>query len=47
MIARRKFTGIVKGVPKTFRPGDKITEAEAKELGLAEKPELAAKAAKD
>lgn len=38
--AIRKFTGILAGREKVFRPGDPITEAEAKEMGLASKPGL-------
>ena len=46
MIVLRKFKGIVAGAEKTFKPGEKVTAAEARELGLAEKPELAGKAGK-
>lgn len=41
MIALVKFKAIVGGKEKTFLAGDKITEKEAKELGLASKPNLA------
>lgn len=43
MIAKTKFVGIVGGKEKTFAAGDTITAAEAKELGLSKKPQLAAK----
>ena len=42
MIALVKFKAIVAGKEKTFHAGDKITEKEVKELGLASKPNLAA-----
>lgn len=42
MRALVRFSGIVGGKPKTFNPGDTITQKEAEELGLADKPELAA-----
>lgn len=43
MIAATRFAAILGGVERRFQPGDKITEAEAKELGLARKPSLATK----
>lgn len=43
MIAVRRFTGVVEGSEKVFRPGDHVTEAEAKEMSLASKPGLAQK----
>ena len=46
MICARKFTGIIGGKEKDFRPGDTITAADAKELGLSEKPHLAEKEVK-
>lgn len=46
MIAKRRFSGVVAGVVKEFRPGDTITEAEAKELALSSKPHLVKKEAK-
>ena len=41
MIAVRKFYAIVDGKEKTFYVGDKIDAKTVKELGLADKPELA------
>jgi len=41
MIAIRKFSATVEGKQKTFYVGDKIDAKTAKELGLADKPELA------
>lgn len=46
MIVARAFAGIVGGVERRFRPGDEITAAEAKEMGLANKPGLAKKRTK-
>jgi|18_taG_2_1085343.scaffolds.fasta_scaffold38468_2 hypothetical protein len=40
MIAARTFAGVVKGKEKTFTKGDPITNAEAKEMNLADKPHL-------
>ncbi len=40
MIAAQRFTGIIDGEEKCFRPGDTITAAEANEMALAEKPHL-------
>ena len=42
MKAAVKFTGELKDGPKTFNKGDPITKTEAKELGLAAKPQLVA-----
>lgn len=47
MIALAKFKAVVDGEEKTFNVGDTITDAEAKELGLANKPNLAAPAKTD
>lgn len=41
MIAQRKFTALVNGKETTYRAGDKIDAKTAKELGLADKPDLA------
>ena len=41
MIALRKFHGTVDGKEKTFYVGDQIDAKTVKELGLADKPELA------
>jgi hypothetical protein len=41
MIAVRKFYAIVDGKEKTFYVGDKIDAKTVKELGLADKSELA------
>ena len=41
MIALADFVGIIDGAEKAFRAGDVITEAEASELGLETKPNLA------
>lgn len=41
MIARQSFVAVVGGKEVAFRIGDKITPAVAKELNLADKPELA------
>lgn len=46
MIAVAKFKATIDGQEKTFHVGDKITDAEAKELGLADKPNLAIPEAK-
>ena len=43
MIARRQFVGVIKGVEKSFARGDTITEAEADEMNLSEKPDIAGK----
>jgi len=40
MRAAVDFIGVIGGVEKDFRAGDTITAAEAKELGLADKPHL-------
>lgn len=40
MIAAVRFTGVIRGREKVFRPGDSVKPAEAKELGLADKPHL-------
>lgn len=45
--ATRAFTGMIAGAEKAFAPGDKITEADAKELGLTGKPDLAQPQKKD
>lgn len=42
MIATANFKAVIGGKEKAFKVGDKITEKEAKELGLAGKPNLAA-----
>lgn len=41
--AKVDFIGVVGGKEVMFAPGDKITAAQAKELGLDRKPELAGK----
>jgi hypothetical protein len=41
MIAVRKFYATVNGKEKTFYVGDQIDAKTVKELGLADKPELA------
>lgn len=41
LTARVAFTGVVGGKEKRFAAGDKITDAEAKEMGLGVKPQLA------
>lgn len=46
MIVRRRFKGVIDGQVKEFRPGDTITEDEAKELGLSGKSHLAKKESK-
>tara|TARA_R100001443_G_C3347006_1_gene175862 strand:+ start:170 stop:322 length:153 start_codon:yes stop_codon:yes gene_type:complete len=43
-IAKVKFTGEVNKKPVLYRAGDKISDAAAKELDLANKPLLAIKA---
>ena len=43
MIAAVKFEGALPDGPKVFNPGDHITDAEAKALGLASKPGLVTK----
>ncbi len=45
-VADRRFSGVIDGAEKIFRPGDPITEAEAKELALDAKPRLAKPQAK-
>ncbi len=45
MIAVKRFVGIIGGEEKVFNAGDKITKAEAKELRLTEKPDIAKKEA--
>lgn len=51
MIAAQDFIGVIGGVEKPFAKGQPISAADAKELGLAGKPELVeaavAKPAKD
>lgn len=39
--AKRKFTGVTDKGDVTFRPGDLITDADAKTMGLAGKSGLA------
>lgn len=46
-VAARRFSGVTGDEEKIFRPGDRITEAEAKELGLDGKPGLAVKEGQD
>ena len=41
MYAIVQFTGTVSGVERQFAPGDTISADDAKEMGLADKPELA------
>lgn len=43
MIARKDFTGIIGGKAKSFAAGDRISTADAAELGLEKKPDLAKK----
>ena len=43
-IANRKFTATVNKKPVLYRKGDKIDDAAAKELNLANKPLVASKA---
>ncbi len=40
-VAKRAFTGVVAGAEKAFAAGATIPEADAKELGLKHKPDLA------
>lgn len=40
-VAQRAFVGVIAGAEKPFAPGGDITDAEAKELGLKGKSELA------
>tara|TARA_R110002020_G_scaffold41283_1_gene121831 strand:- start:7344 stop:7487 length:144 start_codon:yes stop_codon:yes gene_type:complete len=41
VIAKQNFIGIINGKEKDFKEGQKISQKDAKELNLAEKPELA------
>ena len=41
MYAIVQFTGIIAGIERQFAPGDTISAGDAKEMGLADKPELA------
>lgn len=43
MRAAIDFVGVIGGEEKHFRAGDTITAAEAKELGLTDKPHLVVK----
>lgn len=45
MICIRDFTGIIGGKAVAFTAGDKISATDAKELDLANKPDLAQKEA--
>lgn len=40
-VASRAFVGVVAWAEKSFAAGDQITDAEAKELGIKGKPDLA------
>lgn len=46
MIALRRFTGVIAGQVREFRPGDTISADDAEVLALASKPNLAKKEAK-
>lgn len=43
-IALRDFLGVVAGAERPFAAGEKITDAEAEEMGLSGKPDLAMEA---
>lgn len=43
-IALRDFVGVVDGAERPFAAGGQITDAEADELGLSDKPDLAMEA---
>ena len=40
-IAIRFFVGVIDGAEHSFAPGDSITDAQAKELGLGQKSDIA------
>ena len=41
--ATRAFDGVIAGVEQHFAPGDQIPDEQAKEMGLASKPDIATK----